>query len=187
MKELKDLKIYIVEYQPEIARVFEKNFNDVPNVSVVCSGLEEFYDEHQNEIDCLVSPANAYGIMTGGFDAAISDILGWGFQGKVQQYIKDNFYGEQPVASSFLIKTDIPELSLIHTPTMRYPSVIKDDLIVYYSMRSTLICALENNVSCIVIPVFGGLCGGVPAEVAAIRMKEAYNQILNKKGYDDQF
>lgn len=86
------------------------------------------------------------------------------------------------MASSFIIETDLPHLSLIHTPTMRYPSRIKDDMIVYYCMRSTLICALKNDIKCIVIPVFGGSCGGISGEVAGKRMREAYDQILGKVG-----
>ena len=54
-------------------------------------------------------------------------------------------------------------------------------------MRSTLICALEHDVKCIVIPVFGGCTGGVEEGVASKRMKEAYMQILNKTGPKELF
>lgn len=120
--------------------------------------------------------------MTGGYDAALSNILGWAFQCKVRDYIKKEYYGEQVVASSFIIKTDLPHLSLIHTPIMRYPSRIKDDMIVYYCMCSTLICVLKNDIKYIVISVFGGSCGGISGEVAGKRMREAYDQILGKVG-----
>lgn len=65
---------------------------------------------------------------------------------------------------------------------MRYPSVILDDMIVYYCMRSTLICAMENDVTNVVIPVFGGATGRVDVKVAAVRMREAYDQIRQRKG-----
>lgn len=55
-------------------------------------------------------------------------------------------------------------------------------MIVYYCMRSTLMCALENDVKVLVLPVFGGACGDVDPETAAVRMKEAYLQILQKTG-----
>ena len=76
---------------------------------------------------------------------------------------------------------------MIHNPTMRYPSVIVDDWIVYYSMRSTLICALEHDVRTIAIPVFGGTCGEVKPKIAAHRMKDAYCQIKAKAGPEYQF
>lgn len=179
MTDLNTLKIFIVEINPRVCEIFRKQFENQENIEIVNSDIVTFYQSHKTEIDCLVSPANAFGIMAGGFDAGLSDIFGWDFQQKVQQYIKDNFFGEQCVGTSFIIKTDIPNLSLIHTPTMREPSTIRDNFIIYYCMRSTLICALKNNVRSIVIPVFGGSCGGIAPEIASKRMKEAYLQIAN--------
>ena len=181
MKEIKDMNIYIVDRDVYSCQVLTDSFSDHENVTIHHADIRRFYSEHP-EIDCLVSPANAFGLMTGGFDAALSDILGWDFQKKVQKYIQDHFYGEQGVGTSFYIETDNPGVALIHTPTMQYPSLIKDDLIVYYCMRSTLICALEHDVNTIVIPVFGGACGCVEPENAAKRMKEAYEQILTRAG-----
>jgi O-acetyl-ADP-ribose deacetylase (regulator of RNase III) len=178
------LKIFFVDMDPVKCWLLEREFQDYTNVSVHHADIKRFFSENRNEVDCLVSPANAYGLMTGGYDAALSDILGWDFQEKVQKYIKDHFYGEQGVGTSFYIETDIPGISLIHTPTMQYPSRIIDDMIVYYCMRSTLMCALSNGVRSIVIPVFGGQCGGVDPDVAVRRMREAYEQILNHVGPD---
>ncbi len=172
-------------------RVKEKNSlflrTDFFVVLTYVKKILHLYGENQKEIDCLVSPANAFGRMTGGYDAVLSTILGWDFQKKVQKYIKDEFFGEQPVGTSFIIKTDLPNLSLIHTPTMRYPSIIKDDYMVYYCMRSTLLCALKNDIKTIVIPVFGGACGQVHPITAGERMRQAYDQILYKKGYEYEF
>ena len=186
MTDLDRLKIYIVEMDHVTCIALEEAFAGIPNVTICHADIKRFVYEHK-DIDCLVSPANAFGLMTGGYDAALSDILGWDFQYRVQRYIQDHFYGEQGVATSFLIETDLPGVSLIHTPTMQYPSLIKDDMIVYYCMRSTLICALEHDVTSIAIPVFGGLCGGIGPEIAARRMKEAYMQILTRKGPDFLF
>ena len=187
MKDLKDLEIYIVDMDGYTCRKVKEQFCDIPNVQVVHKDIKRFYRENKDKIDCLVSPANAFGMMTGGFDAALSEILGWDFQYKVQDYIKENFYGEQGVGTSFIIQTNIPKLSLIHTPTMQYPSKILDDMIVYYCMRATLICALKNDIKSIVIPVFGGACGSVEPEIASKRLKEAYMQILNKIGAKYEF
>lgn len=185
MTNLKDLKIYIVEYKEEAADVFKETFKDIKNVIVYQDDIMHFFLKHRDEIDCLVSPANAFGNMSGGYDARLSDILGWDFQNEVQQYIKDNYYGEQVVGTSFILKTKLPHLSLIHTPTMRYPSRIKDPNTVYHCMRSTLICALKNDITCIVIPVFGRFCGCILPEVASAKMKKAYLQILTKTSQND--
>ncbi len=60
-----------------------------------------------------------------------NDFLGWNFQKNVQKYIDENFYGEQPVGTSFYIKTGIDGLGLIHTPTMRVPSLINNSQVIY--------------------------------------------------------
>ncbi len=185
MVELKDMKIYIVEANSRFATIFRRAFSDVPQVHVRNETLGDFFAAHKDEVDCLVSPANAFGHMTGGYDAALSDILGWDFQARVQDYIKKHFYGEQVVGTSFYVETDFPRLGLIHTPTMRYPSIIRDDEVIYHCMRSTLMCALEHDVTCIVIPFFGGGCGMAIPEVAARRMKDAYMQIRHREFPED--
>lgn len=172
------MKIYIVEYNSYSASIFKEAFKDIKEVTVINDDLLHFFNKYQKEIDCLVSPANSYGHMSGGFDARLSDILGWDFQLKVQDYIKKHFNGEQPVGTSFIINTHLPHLSLIHTPTMKYPSKIKDDSIIYTCTTSTLKCAKENNVKCIVLPVFGGSCGGLSPEVTSQRMKDAINELF---------
>ena len=182
MTRLSDLKIYIVSIDSEAVEALEEEFAGIKNVHIHNADIRDFYEERSDEIDCLVSPANAFGIMTGGYDAALSDILGWDFQYKVQEVIKKRYFGEQPVGSSFIIDTDIPGLRLIHTPTMQYPSLIEDDMVIYQCMRTTLMCALKHDVECIVIPVFGGAVGGVDGPTAARRMYEGYIQIKNRSG-----
>ena len=51
--------------------------------------------------------------------------------------------------------------------------------IVYHCMRSTLICALQNDIKSIVIPAFGGCCGCLEYDDIAFLMKKAYDQIKN--------
>lgn len=187
MIKLKDLKIYIVSTDIEAVEALEEEFEGIKNVSIHHNDIRNFYEKKADQIDCLVSPANAFGYMTGGYDAALSDILGWEFQYKVQDYIKRHYYGEQPVGSSFIIDTDIPGLRLIHTPTMQYPQEIEDDMVIYQCMRTTLMCALRHDASCIVIPVFGAAIGGVSPDIAARRMLEGYLQIKNKSGAKYEF
>lgn len=174
---LSDMKIYIVTNDYNDYSSVKEVFKPIKSVEVVLSDFVLFMEGHP-EVETIVSPANCYGMMDGGYDAAISDYLGWSFQNKVQQYIIDNYYGEQIVGTSFII--DAPKNKrLIHTPTMIQPSIIKDDKVVYSSMRSTLMCALNNNVESIVIPVFGTATGQVYSMKAANQMFKAYMQILN--------
>ena len=60
---------------------------------------------------------------------------------------------------------------------MKIPSKIQDEKIIYHCMRETLLTAKQNNVKDILIPMFGGLTGGVSPENIAIMMRIAYNQV----------
>lgn len=74
------------------------------NIYVCKETFEKFMEKNKEKIECIASPANAFVYMTGGYDLAISNYFGWGFQKIVQRYIIDKYYREQPVGSSFLIK-----------------------------------------------------------------------------------
>lgn len=129
------------------------------------------------EIDCVVSPANSFGLMDGGYDRAITEHFVDELQKTVQRKILDELYGEQPVASSISVKIPGTSKMLIHTPTMRTPEMIVDTKTVYYCTRTTLIKALKMGVTTIVLPAFGGSCGGVEYEELARMMWGAYIQL----------
>ena len=170
------MKIYLLDINKAIGEAFKREFKDYDEVEVVIDEFSHFMDAH-NDIECIVSPANSFGIMSGGYDKAITDYFGKGVQIEVQHYIKENLFGEQPVGTSIIV--DIPNTNkkLIHTPTMRLPSRILDPMVIYHSMRSTLIVAINNNIQSIVIPAFGGLTGQVKPDVLARYMRLAYEQV----------
>ena len=171
------MKIYLLDINPLMVRKGNYYFKDVADVKVVCADFKDFMNKV--DVECIVSPANSYGLMDGGYDLAITKYFGTSLMKNVQKYIIDNYFGEQLVGTSFII--DIPKTNkkLIHTPSMRTPSVIKDPMVVYYCMRSALMEAIKNNISTIVIPAFGGACGEVDYDIIAMMMKEAYDQINN--------
>lgn len=170
------MKIYILEIDKVKANVFKNVFKN-EDVEVVCDDFTSFMKK--NKVECIVSPANAYGLMDGGYDLAITNWFGEQLQKRVQKYILDNFYGEQPVGSSFIIDAGKDNQKLIHTPTMRVPSKIIDTSIIYQCMRTTLITAIKSNVKSIVVPVFGGLTGGVDSLTATKLMWLGYKQVTN--------
>ena len=169
------MKIYLLEHNRAYADALSQVFAQ-ENVEVVCDDFVHFMRTH--EVECIVSPANAFGLMDGGYDAAITEWFGEQLQERVQAYILSHYYGEQPVGSSFIIEAGKNRQKLIHTPTMRVPSKILDPAVVYQSMRTTLMVALENHVESIVIPVFGGRTGQVDHLLAAKMMWLGYDQIM---------
>ena len=170
------MKIYLLDRNYSIVECWRERFTGVKDVEIVCDDFARFMNTH--DVECVVSPANSFGLMDGGYDLAISKYFGWDLSKKVQQYIIDNLYGEQPVGTSIIV--DINEKQkLIHTPSMRTPSQIKEPLIIYNCMRTCLMLAKQNNIKSIVIPAFGGECGNVAFSLIAEMMFQAYNQIQN--------
>lgn len=175
MKNISELKIYLLSNDFDMCCAWRAKFSSVPNVEIVCENFVGFMQKYK--VDCVVSPANAYGLMDGGYDQAITDWFGNGLQQKVQRYIVEKLYGEQPVGTSIIFDTDIDGVTLIHTPTMRYPERIIDPCVVYHCMRTCLMCALENDVKSIVIPAFGAATGELSCDVVAEMMFRALSQI----------
>lgn len=170
------MKIYIIDKSAEKLDILRQYFKNDDIIFVE----ESFSDFMQKtKVECVVSPGNSFGLMDGGYDNAITKWFGNQLQDRVQKYILDNFYGEQPVGTSFIINANEDGQKLIHTPTMRTPQPIKEPLIVYQCMRTTLMCAYQNNVQSILLPVFGGGYGKLHPKVIAEMMKRAYNQIHN--------
>ena len=170
------MKIYILDESSKKIEIVKQYFKET-NVECVSERFHNFMKKES--VECVVSPANAYGLMDGGYDLAITSWFGDKLQERAQKYIIKNYFGEQPVGTSFIINASNNGQKLIHTPTMQTPRRIVDDFIIYQCMRSTLICAYKNKVKSIVIPLFGGGIGGVSAKVIAKMMRLAYDQIHN--------
>lgn len=171
------MKIFLLNRHAYMADCWSAYFSNEHDVTIVCEELKDFLS--QNKVDCVVSPANSYGLMDGGFDLALSEYFGWELQKRVQDYIIKNYRGEQPVGTSFIIDTGKDDIKLIHTPTMRVPISVKDPMIVYQCTRTSLMTALENNIESIVIPAFCGEYGDVSLKVIGRLMYEAYKQVMN--------
>ena len=168
------MKIYLIERDYQKFRYLKECFIE-EDVVLVNDSFQSFMTK--NKVQCVVSPANAFGLMDGGYDLAITEWYGNQLQDRVQEHIIKNFFGEQPVGTSFIIKTNKDNQYLIHTPTMQTPQLIKDPRVIYQCMRSTLIEARKNNIESILIPMFGGSCGGVKPQIVAKMMWAAYTQL----------
>ena len=171
------MKIYFIDIEKSMILSWKKYFGEEKDVEIIHTDFESFMREYQ--VEAIVSPANSFGLMDGGYDLAISNWFGDDLQKKVQKYIVDNYFGEQIVGTSFI--TDIPGSNnrLIHTPSMRIPDRIEDISVVYQCMRSTLMVALKNSVESILIPAFGCGTGMLKEDDVARMMHFAYKQIMN--------
>jgi uroporphyrinogen-III synthase len=122
------LKLILVAPHASLYAAFQEQFDRFVDVAIVNN-----YFEWVKEFDCLVSPANSFGMMDGGMDAAIIKFFGKSLMDRVQQRIVDDYLGEQPVGTSFIIETGhCKHPFLAHTPTMRVPMTIEGTDINYY-------------------------------------------------------
>ncbi len=174
------MKVYLLDRNPEMVEAWTDCFITEESVEVLQMDFEEFMSVY--DVECVVSPANSFGIMDGGYDAAITRWFGEKLQKDVQKHILENYFGEQPVGTSFLIDTPQKGVKLIHTPSMRVPERILDSTVVYQCMRTCLMAAYQNGIQSIVIPAFGGCTGGIPAKEVARMMYCAWLQIQNPPG-----
>lgn len=174
---MQEMMLHLVTNSTGMAAAWNVAFKGYEGITIHRADLREFIVKHP-EIDAVVSPANSYGLMDGGFDRAITDVFGQGLAEKVRVDILDRFCGEQPVGTSFSVA--IPghkDVLLIHTPTMRVPSPIADPMVVYQCIRTSLMEAMRTSRRQVVVPAFGAACGGLPFVKIAQLMWEAYLQV----------
>jgi O-acetyl-ADP-ribose deacetylase (regulator of RNase III) len=173
--------LVLVDPNRGLIEQFRLRFAGVPNVEIVQGRFEDL-----SRFDCMVSPANSFGLMDGGVDAAISDFFGWDLQKQVQRRIIEEFYGEQPVGTSMLVETGHPEHPfLAHSPTMRVPMSISETDHVYLSMGAWIRVVRNHNrqsdraIQVVACPGLGTGVGGVPFAKAAWQMSLAYRHAMN--------
>ena len=102
MLDLNAIQIYLLDINPTMCEVWNKYFSDIKNVNIVNDEFKIFVSN--NNIQSIVSPANSFGIMSGGYDKAIIDFFGKALMEDVQEYIISNYFGEQPVGTAFTIQ-----------------------------------------------------------------------------------
>ena len=173
------MKIFLIEADSYKFSCLKEFFGE-EDVKLINDYFENFISS--NYVQCVVSPANSFGLMNGGYDGALTARYGDQLQKRVQRHIIEHFYGEQPVGTSFITEAGKDGQYLIHTPTMQTPEMIEDPRVIYHCMRSTLIEAKRNGIESILIPMFGGATGCVKAEVVAEMMWRAYKQMESTPG-----
>ncbi|MDZ8263591.1 macro domain-containing protein [Nostoc sp. ChiQUE01b] len=174
------MKLILVAPDSLLCAAFQQHFNYLPNVEIVNN-----YFEWLPDFDCVVSPANSFGMMDGGIDAAIIRFFGHSLMARVQQRILEDYLGEQPVGTSMIVETrHYKHPFLAHTPTMRVPMIIAGTDISYIAMWAMLLAVRHHNqhakqkINTIACPGLGTGIGRVPYTEAARQMALAYDHFL---------
>ncbi|KAK9764729.1 hypothetical protein K7432_007541 [Basidiobolus ranarum] len=148
------------------------------------------------KIDCVVSPANSFGLMDGGVDWYISEAFGGPeiLVPFVQNIIEEEWSGEQNVGTSILInvdtlregKTNLPKY-VAHTPSMRIPLRLSpNDDIVYRCTWAFLNAVKKHNhhntidrIDTVLCTGFGTGTGRFPVDTCAKQMLLACSNFIN--------
>jgi O-acetyl-ADP-ribose deacetylase (regulator of RNase III) len=165
------MKITLFDTNAELCAAWEREFGNCPDISVKHCALEDL-PYH----DFLVTPGNSFGAMSGGFDLAVRDMLGYQFQDFLQLEIMKSTTWGIPVGNIMFLNLDPPErfTSIIYAPTMRTPSPARS-LDITYVMSILTSVAFDNPDKTLAIPGLGTGCGKLSPSDAAKAMRAGYD------------
>ena len=174
--------ITIVSLNIGIVKAVKEVFpeQEYPEINVIRSNISQCSGH-----DCIVSAGNSFGLMDGGIDRTITNMLSTiddrtYIIGKVQQRIIHEYSGEQPVGTCILVPTDnIKFPFLAHVPTMRIPRNSIGTLNAYYAYKSLFEKVRQTpQINSILTTTFCTGCGEIPLRMSLEQMKKAYNMVF---------
>ncbi|WP_373232097.1 macro domain-containing protein [Cohnella sp.] len=181
------MNIVFVDTNLDVCRALDDAFRGV-------SGVEVEHGRFQDvpEWDCVVSPANSYGMMDGGFDLHLSRFFGPMLQQNVHDVISRQHAGVQPVGTCEIVETgSIKHPFVAHAPTMVVPGPIHMTNNVFFAMKAVLLAAKKHNrkgkriIQRLLCPGLGTATGHVPPHSAARQMRRAFGLVADPpKGMD---
>lgn len=176
-----NFKLVLCDFSEDLVTEWKRAFKDHPEIDIRFGRFEDV------DFDCVVSPANSFGLMDGGIDEAITMYFGQQMMDRVQNMIIDKYAGEQPVGTSEIVRGTADENSnrikfVAHTPTMIIPSPIAKTTNIYMAMKAMLLAVQRHNeqntyntINVVVCSGLGTGAGRVPYQKAAFDMEKAYS------------
>jgi O-acetyl-ADP-ribose deacetylase (regulator of RNase III) len=162
------MKVLLIDQTEALVRAWREAFADREDVEVI----------HGDYFECragaIVSPANSFGIMDGGIDAAIRDVLGFEIQRRVQKAIIERHHGELPVGSAEVVDTDDARWpKLVVAPTMRVPEAVAQTLNAYLSFRAILLACARSSIESVACCGLATGIGMMEPRRCAVQMRMA--------------
>lgn len=176
------MKITFVDTNPAVIEELRKAFLGVEETSTYCGMLQAIV---RNPGSVIVAPGNSFGIMDGGFDQVLRDMLR-GVEGVVQSRIKQRWGGELPVGACEYVWAE-HLWDVLYAPTMRVPMDVSTTLNAYLAFRAALVVAVEyaEDDAEILCPGLCTLSGKMPPERAAAQMRLAWDSV--KRGHPNDW
>lgn len=158
------MSLILCDCNLNLCKEWQRYFKNETNVKVICDDFRNV-----SEYDCVASPANSFGIMDGGFDGALINYFGHELMKRVQDKIRAEYAGEQPVGTCLIVETGNKKHPyLAHTPTMRIPRVIREYDTVYNAMRAILLATQKHSdIKTVLCTGLGTATGKTPPAIAA--------------------
>lgn len=164
------LKLHLIDSDADVASALQTAFSSFSEVEVRHGDLLALAEE------CVVSPANSFGFMDGGFDRELYSFFGPTIESRVQDAINRRPEGHLPVGASLVIRTGHSRIPfLLVAPTLTLPEQANPTN-AYRAMRAILRAARAEKAffSHVFCPGLATGVGGVTACEAADQMAQAY-------------
>ena len=97
--------LYLLAMDMDLEDSFLRSFHRIDNIEIVRDDVITFLDANPS-VTGIVSPANSFGMMSGGLDKALRDYFGMEMQDAVREKIRTEWFGEQIVGTCMVV--DIP-------------------------------------------------------------------------------
>lgn len=151
------LHVAIVDLNKDLIALANRDAPELPEISWAAG------DALALEADAVVTPANSFGFMDGGMDAAVVARFGQSVENMVRERIATYPFGEVLVGQAFMIPTNDPKLpNLIFAPTVRAPKPITHPADVMLAARAAVKLAVDAGFKKIIMPCMGAGTGQLP-------------------------
>lgn len=177
------MKIYLRDRSPKLVAAWERSFKDIPDVEVSQGGIFE-----GPKANAIVSPANSFGFMDGGIDQVYTNRFGAGLSRYLRTRINHEHGGELLVGQALVVTTQDREYPyLVSAPTMRVPMDVSLTPNAYLAFRAALRASMGydynagsmGRIDSILCPGLGTGVGGLSADLCALQMRMAYDNVFN--------
>src|SRR5688572_14950286 len=105
---LRDMQLHLCDRNPDVVAAWREVFAGLPHVEI---SEGDIFTGGAPRADAIVSPANSFGYMDGGIDAAYTRRFGSGLAERLRDVLRAAWDGELPVGMAVIIETgdrDIP-------------------------------------------------------------------------------
>lgn len=164
------MDVIIIHPDAEVIKQVDELTRNEPTISTLCTDYAELHRSGLAHDAAVVSPGNGFGILDGGFDAALRDAHGPELERRIKRIIIDQYGVELPVGTAIFVRTP-DDQGIIYAPTMQGPVEIVGTDHAYLATRAAVHRARYHGFDAIYMPLMGAGAGALP-------VAEAVDQIV---------